>query len=135
MIELDDSEVKFLESLEEARIATSHDDIPHVKPVSYAFFDNSIIIATDYDTRTFSNIKSNPRIGIVIDVYKSGNHKAVCIQGKAEIIEAGLEFKKFYEIFFKKFAWVRKEPWKEKEAPFLKIIPHNKTSWGIIKNQ
>ncbi len=27
-----ESEEKFLQSLEEARIATTHDDIPHVKP-------------------------------------------------------------------------------------------------------
>ena len=131
MIKFNNSEIKFLKSLEEARIATSQNDIPHVKPVSFAYCDNSIIIATDYDTRTFENIKLNPRTAIVIDVYKSGNHKAVCIQGKTKIIENGVEFKKFYEIFFQKFEWVRKEPWKENEAPFLKIIPDNKKSWGL----
>jgi len=131
LIEFNKSEIKFLESLEEARIATSHNDIPHVKPVSFAYYDNSIIIATDYDTRTFENIKVNPRTAIVIDIYKSGNHKAVCIQGKTKIIENGAEFKKFYDVFFQKFEWVRKEPWKENEAPFLKIIPHNKKSWGV----
>ncbi|MGY5150380.1 MAG: pyridoxamine 5'-phosphate oxidase family protein [Candidatus Nitrosopumilus sp. bin_68KS] len=131
MIEFNQKEIDFLKSLEEARIATSHNDIPHVKPVSYIFYENNILIATDYKTRTFSNIKKNPKIGIVIDIYKSGNHKAICIQGKIEIIECGPEFKKFYEIFHKKFEWVRKDPWDEKEAPFLKIIPNNKTSWGL----
>jgi len=93
--------------------------------------DDSIVIATDYNTRTFSNIKSNFNISLVIDIYKSGNHKAVIIQGKCEIMEKGKEFKKFYSIFYKNFSWVRKEPWNEKEAPFLKIIPNNKISWGI----
>ncbi len=124
-------EIEFLKSNEEARIATSHNDIPHVKPVSFVYHDNSIIIATDYDTRTFSNIKLNKNTGIVMDVYKSGGHKAVCIQGTAEIIENGIEFKKIYEIFYQKFEWVRKDPWKEKEAPFLKIIPNNIVSWGL----
>ena len=135
MIEFNYPEVRFLESREEARIATSHNDIPHVKPVSFVYFDNAIIIATDYNTRTFSNIKSNPNTGIVIDIYKSENHQAVCIQGKTEIIENGLEFKKFYDIFHKKFEWVRKDPWGENEAPFLKIIPRNKISWGLNQRE
>ena len=131
MIKFNQKEKDFLNSLEEARIATSHDDIPHVKPVSFVFQNNAIIIATDYKTRTISNIKLNSNTSIVIDIYKSGEHKAICIQGKTEIIEKGLEFKKIYDVFYKKFEWVRKEPWNENEAPFLKIIPSNKISWGL----
>ena len=131
MTEFNQKEIDFLESLEEARIATSHDNIPHVKPVSFVFYNKVILVATDYNTRTYSNIKSNPNIGIVIDLYKSGNHKAVCIQGKTEIVESGVEFRKFYEIFYKKFEWVKKDPWGENEAPFLKIMPSNKVTWGL----
>ncbi len=71
LIEFSEKETEFLESLEEARIATSHNDVPHVKPVSFVFFENTILVATDYDTRTYLNIKSNPNTSIVIDVYKS----------------------------------------------------------------
>ena len=131
MIEFSKKEIEFLETLEEARIATSHNNIPHVKPVSFVYHKGGIIVATDYDTRTFTNIKINSNTAITIDVYKSGNHKAVCIQGKSEIIEKGPEFKKFYDIFYKKFQWVRNDPWKENEAPFLKIITDNKLSWGL----
>ena len=131
MIEFNDKEIEFLNSIEEARIATSHNDIPHVKPVSFVYDDGIILVATDYDTRTFTNIKINSNTSIVIDIYKSGSHKAVCIQGKSEIIENGEEFQKYYDIFYKKFEWVRKDPWKENEAPFLRIIPKNKVSWGI----
>ena len=99
MIEFSQKEIEFLKKLEEARIATSHDNIPYVKPVSFVFEDNAIIIATDYNTRAYTNIKSNSQTSIVIDVYKSGDHKAICIQGKAEIIERGSEFKKLYDIF------------------------------------
>ena len=124
-------EEKFLQTLEEARIATSHSDIPHVKPVSFVYHDNSIIIATDYETRTFHNLKNNPNVAISIDIYKSGGHKAICIQGTTEIINEGDEFKKMFDMFYEKFAWVRKDPWKENEAPFLKIIPKTKVSWGL----
>jgi len=131
LINFNDKEREFLNSIEEARLATSHDDVPHVKPVSFVLIDNSIVVATDYKTRTFSNLKSNPKVAITIDVYKSGNHKAICIQGDCEIIENGKEFKKIYDIFYEKFSWVKKDPWKENEAPFLKILTKNKASWGI----
>ena len=131
MIEFSEKETEFLKTLEEARLATSHDDVPHVKPVSFVFVDDMIIIATDYKTRAYENIKLNSRAGVVIDIYKSGEHKAICIQGKVKVIENGFEFKKLYDMFHQKFAWVRREPWAENEAPFLKIIPSNKISWGL----
>ncbi|WP_428324098.1 pyridoxamine 5'-phosphate oxidase family protein [Nitrosopumilus sp.] len=131
MIEFNEKETEFLNSLEEARIATSHDDIPHVKPVSFLLYKNAIIIATDYETRTYKNLKTNPNTSVVIDIYKSGEHKAIVIQGKTEAVENGEEFQKFYEIFHEKFEWVRRNPWKENEAPFLKITPSNKSSWGL----
>ncbi|MCI4433799.1 MAG: pyridoxamine 5'-phosphate oxidase family protein [Nitrosopumilus sp.] len=124
-------EEKFLQSLEEARIATLHADIPHVKPVSYIYHDNIFFIATDYETRTFKNIKINPKVSLAIDVYVPGKHRAVCIQGTAEILEQGKEFLDAYKIFTKKFAWVRNEPWKENEAPILKITVNNRISWGL----
>ncbi len=131
MIEFSKKEIEFLETLEETRLATSRNDVPHVKPVSFVLVDGMIIIATDYKTRAFENVKLNSQVGVVIDIYKSGEHKAVCIQGKTEVIENGLEFKKLYDIFLRNFAWVRKDPWKENEAPFLKIIPSNKVSWEL----
>ncbi|ABX12837.1 pyridoxamine 5'-phosphate oxidase family protein [Nitrosopumilus maritimus] len=131
MIEFSEKETEFLNSLEEARIATSHEDIPHVKPVSFVLYKNAIIVATDYETRTYKNLKTNPNTSVTIDIYKSGGHKAIVIQGQTEIIENGKEFQKFYEIFHEKFEWVRRDPWKENEAPFLKIIPSNKSSWGL----
>ncbi len=131
MTTFNQKEIEFLESHEECRFATSHDDIPHVKPVSYIFDKNEFVIATDYETRSFKNLKTNHHVALVIDVYKSGNHKAVVIQGKGKIIESGDEFKKNYQKFYDKFEWVRRDPWKENEAPFIKIIPITKTSWGL----
>ncbi len=125
-----EKEKKFLESIEEARFATANKSIPHVKPVSFVFQDGSFYVATDYNTITYKNVKKNPRAAISVDVYKPGGHKAVLAQGDIEIIEDGPEFKKMYAKFFEKFAWVRKDPWGEKEAPFLRLVPRHKTSWG-----
>jgi len=126
-----ETEINFLNSLEEARIATSNSNIPHVKPVSFIFYENSIIVATDYKTKSFQNIQSNPNTSIVIDKYVPGKHKAICIQGQVKIIESGKKFTEYYKIFFEKFQWVRNEPWEENEAPFLQIIPQHHTSWGL----
>ena len=133
MLAFSQNEIKFLQLLEEARIATCHDKTPHVKPVSYIFHNDTILVATDYNTRTFQNILKNPKIGIVIDIYKPQEHKAICIQGKVSIIDKGEEFNEIYQLFHNKFQWVRNAPWNENEAPFLKINPTNKTSWGLDK--
>jgi nitroimidazol reductase NimA-like FMN-containing flavoprotein (pyridoxamine 5'-phosphate oxidase superfamily) len=129
-LKFSDKEKKFLASIEEARFATANKTMPHVKPVSFIFADDSFYIATDYKTRTYKNVKENPNAAITVDIYKLGGHKAVLAQGKIKIIENGPEFKKIYAKFFEKFEWVRRDPWKEDEAPFLKLTPTTKTSWG-----
>ena len=55
----------------------------------------------------------------------------MCIQGQVKIIESGKEFTEFYEMFYEKFQWVKNDPWKENEAPFLQIIPKTHISWGL----
>ena len=131
MITFTSTEKNFLESLEESRIATVNDSTPHVKPVSYIFENDLFYVATDYETRTYKNLKNNPNTALVVDIYKHGDHKAVCIQGKTTIIENGEKFAKIYSKFHEKFEWVKKEPWNENEAPFLEIKPTTKISWGI----
>ncbi len=125
------AERQFLSSNEAARVATCHDGIPHVVPVSYYFEDGFFYFATDLETRKLHNIKSTGRAALAIDEYSSVGNKAVCIQGTTEIIEGGSEFTRLYQIFQEKFKWVRQDPWKEGEAPFIKVIPTGKASWGI----
>jgi nitroimidazol reductase NimA-like FMN-containing flavoprotein (pyridoxamine 5'-phosphate oxidase superfamily) len=131
LVKFTQKEIEFLQNNEACRIATSHDDIPHVTPVTYYFEDEFFYLATDYDTKKYSNLKQNNKIAITIDIYTSGKHRAVIVQGTTEFIEKGSEYKRLYEIFYKKFSWVRDNPWKEEEAPFVKIKPKTKTSWGL----
>ena len=131
MIEFTQKEIDFLEKNEACRIATSYKDVPHVTPVTYYFENGFFYIATDYNTKKYFNLKKNKNTAIVVDVYLAGKHKAIVIQGIAEFIERGLEFKRLYDIFYKKFYWVKETPWKEGEAPFVKITPQKKISWGL----
>ena len=125
-------EEKFLLENEVCRVSTSHNDIPHITPVTYIYEKNFLFFATDYETRKYKNIKVNNKIAVAIDTYSSSvENKAVIIQGIADIIEGGREFRDLYRKFNKKFEWVRKDPWKEGEAPFIKIRVTNKLSWGL----
>ena len=83
------AERDFLNRNEACRIATCHDGIPHVAPVSYIFGHGSFFIATDYETRKYKNIKDNKTAALVVDIYSSVGNSAVCVQGTAEIIEKG----------------------------------------------
>jgi nitroimidazol reductase NimA-like FMN-containing flavoprotein (pyridoxamine 5'-phosphate oxidase superfamily) len=125
------AERDFLNKNEACRIATCHDAVPHVVPVSYVFDDGTFFIVTDYETRKYENIKHNNRVALVVDVYNSVDNKAVCVQGTAEIIETGREFARLYKMFYDRFEWVRRDAWKEGEAPFVKVTPMNKVSWGL----
>jgi len=131
VVRFTNAERDFLARNEACRLATCRDSIPHVVPVSYIFEDGTFYIATDYETKKYENIKENNRVALAVDVYSSVGNKAVCIQGKAEIVEKGKEFARLYKIFHKRFEWVRRDPWEEGEAPFLKVTATNKTSWGL----
>ncbi|MGA7691677.1 MAG: pyridoxamine 5'-phosphate oxidase family protein [Nitrososphaeraceae archaeon] len=125
-------ERKFLLENEVCRVSTSHNEVPHVAPVAYIYEKNFLFFATDYETRKYKNLKVNNRIAASIDIYSSSiENKAVLVQGTADIIEKGREFRNLYQKFYKKFEWVRKDPWKEGEAPFIKIKTFNKISWGL----
>ena len=125
-------EQKFLLENEVCRVSTSHNEVPHVTPVAYIYEKNFLFFATDYETRKYKNLKVNNRIAASIDTYSSSiENKAVLVQGTADIIEKGREFRNLYQKFYKKFEWVRKDPWKEGEAPFIKIKTFNKISWGL----
>ncbi len=119
-------ETKFIIDNEICRIATAKNNIPHVIPVCYSYNNGDIFFATDYTTQTFHNLKENNRISLIIDIYgqKEGN-KGIYINGIATIIDSGKEFVNL-KIFYNKFEWVKKDPWNEKEARFIQVLPTKK---------
>jgi uncharacterized protein len=125
------AERDFLNRNEACRIASCHDGIPHVVPVSYIFEHDSFFIATDYETRKYKDIEDNKTAALVVDIYSSVGNSAVCVQGTADIIERGQEFAKLYKIFHDRFEWVRRDAWSEGEAPFVKVTPTSKVSGGL----
>lgn len=125
-------EMEFLSNNESCRIATiSPDSTPHITPVSYIFQKDMLFFATDYNTKKYKNLKQNPNIALVVDTYSSLKNSAIIIHGKVNFVEQGIKFQKLYEIFDRKFEWVRVDPWKESEAPFVQVEPYKKISWGL----
>lgn len=136
MVFFSQEEREFLEKNEVGRLATSSKKgEPHVTPVCYIMMKDNFYIFTDYGTKKLKNIIENPKVAIVVDVYKRPWNIAVIVLGKAEIIEKGEEYKKVYNLFYEKFDWVRRDPWEEGEAPLIKIIPEKKISWGFYRRR
>lgn len=124
------AEEHFLDRNEIGRLATTGPDrMPHVVPVSYIYRSDGFWIAVDYETKKYRNILANDRVALVVDTLKP--NRGILVQGRAKVFEKGPEFREIYAIFHKNFSWVRADPWKEEEAPFIKIGPTRKTSWGL----
>ena len=122
---------KFLEDKTVCCLATVYSDgRPHVVPVSYIFQAGIFYVTTDYGTRKLKNIQMNNRVALVVDVYAVIRNKAV-VEGVASLVERGPDFEKIYKAFHKRFSWVRLDPWREGEAPFIVIRPLGKVSWGF----
>ncbi len=131
-VELNKRETGFLEENEICRFATaSRKGEPHIVPVSYIWSEGHAYIVTDYKTRKLRNLRQNPNAALLVDT--TGTQKLLMLSGPVEIIEKGEEYRRLYKLFHSKLAWVRRDPWKEGEAPFVKITPTFKAGWGLGK--
>jgi uncharacterized protein len=129
-VKLSQKEIDFLRSNELCRFATaSGKGMPHVVPVSYIWDQDYAYIVTDYGTRKLKNLRENPHAAILVD--SAGTQKLLLISGPVEIIEKGEEYRRLYKLFYSKLSWVKRDPWKEGEAPFIKITPSFKAGWGL----
>jgi nitroimidazol reductase NimA-like FMN-containing flavoprotein (pyridoxamine 5'-phosphate oxidase superfamily) len=123
-------ELAFLKKHELCRLATaSKDAVPQVTPVIYAIDGDGVVIVVDYGTKKLSNVRENKHVSLVVDDYRP--NRAVMIQGECEIFEKGKEYIRLLKILFDRFEYYRKNPWKEGEAPILRIRPGKVVSWGV----
>jgi uncharacterized protein len=129
-VKFSSKEIDFLKSNELCRFATaSKTGEPHVVPVSYIWDQDSAYIVTDYGTRKLKNLRENPHAAILVDT--GGTQKLLLISGSVELIEKGEEYRRLYKLFYSKLSWVKRDPWKEGEAPFVKVTPTFKAGWGL----
>lgn len=124
-------EIEFLHSNEICRVATCNNNLPHVTPVSYIFDDGKFYFATDYNRQKYANLKKNNRISLVVDTTENNKNMAILTRGITEFVHKGKKFENLYDLFHNRFDWVRDDPWKQGEAPFVVVNPKTKVSWGI----
>lgn len=124
-------EERFLKENEIGRLATvSSNELPHVVPVCFIYDSGYFWVSTDSKTKKFRNILANNKVALVVDSGYDLN-RGILVQGTAQVYEKGREFRRLYSVFYKKFAWVRADPWKEGEGPLLRIQPDRKVCWGL----
>ncbi len=125
-------EVKFLEENEMCRFATaSKKGEPHVVPVSFVWDEGLAYVVTDYGTKKLKNLRENPHAAVLVD--RPSTRPGILISGPVQLIEKGEEYRRIYRVFHSRLSWVRRDPWKEGEAPFVKMMPTFKASWGLGK--
>ncbi|MER3601745.1 MAG: pyridoxamine 5'-phosphate oxidase [Nitrososphaerota archaeon] len=123
-------ELAFLMRNELCRLATvDRRGWPHVVPVCYIFTKGAFYMVTDLGTKKLGNLQTDPRAALLVDTYKP--NRAVLVRGRAQLLLSGPEFMEVTELFMRKFAWARADPWQENEAAIIKLVPEAKVSWGL----
>lgn len=131
MMRFTKKEIAFIQAQKVCRVSTiSPKGWPQTTPVLHVFDGKAIYFATDFDTKKYENLKANNRISFVVDTYDRQPH-GITVQGTAEILERGDEFSYAYDLLVKAHEYYRANPFKECEAPIIKIVPARKSSWGI----
>jgi nitroimidazol reductase NimA-like FMN-containing flavoprotein (pyridoxamine 5'-phosphate oxidase superfamily) len=133
---LSKSEVAFIQQLPVCRLATVTEDCePVVRPVWPVFDGVYVYIASDPDTPKLEHIKTNPQVSLVFDDYDRSNWsnvKGVRIQGEAELLWNGEEYRYAHDLLKEKYPEYQTEEggWKEGDLPIIKITPTGFNKWA-----
>ncbi len=119
-MEFSRAEEQFLQDNEVVRFVTiDPSGLPHAVSAYYICSSLAFWVATDYRTRKHRNLQKNENVASLVDVGQYSS-RGILIQGTARILEKGPEFHGIYAVFHK-----------EGEAPFIRIEPSWKVSWGL----
>ncbi len=131
MVYFTKKEMSFIQKEDVARVSTmSPLGWSQTTPVLHVFDGTNFYFATDYETKKYQNLKLNNRISLVVDRYER-EPQGIAIQGIVEILEEGETFLYAYDLLVKRHEYYRANPFKEREAPLIKIIPRRKAGWGV----
>src|SRR5437867_656865 len=128
MVRFSEKEIKFVQERDLGRVATvSPTHWPQVTPVIHVCDGKNIYFATDYTTKKYKNLRKNDKIAIVFDVF-GRQPQGILVVGKAKIFDRGKEFLYGFDLLQKRHVYYRANPFKEGEAPIIKIMPTRKVS-------
>ncbi len=134
-IKLSKSDVNFIRQLPVCRLATTTEDCePIVRPVWPVFDGVYVYVASDPDTPKLEQIESNPQVSLVFDDFDPenwSNVKGIRIQGEAEIMWNGEEYRYAHDLLKEKFPEYQTADggWKEGDVPIIKVTPTAVARW------
>ncbi len=136
---LSKADVIFIQKLPVGRLGTVTEECePVVRPVWPIFDGVYIYIASDPDTPKLEHIKANPQVSVVFDDFDRNNWsniKGIRIQGEAEILWHGEEYRYAHDLLKEKYPEYQTEQggWKEGDIPIIKITPTSFAKWASGK--
>ncbi len=133
-MEFSEAEISFLNEQQVGRLATvSPKNHAQVTPVIFAFHNGIFYFTTRDVTKKFVNMKQNPNVGFVVDIYEDGGRirKAVVVQGKSEEVIEDQEFNEVSKLLTEKLPYYQVNPIVKVVNHLFRITPTRKVSWGF----
>ena len=117
------------------RVATAgRAGVPHVVPVCHVLVDGKLYFASDNDARKVVNLRANPNVAVVVDLYAEdwSNLKGVMIQGRTAFVERGPRYRKIRRLLYEKYPQYPEEAaLEEGEALLVEVTPRHVFAWGF----
>lgn len=133
-MEFSEAEKDFLNEQQVGRLATvSPKNFAQVTPIIFAFHGGVLYFTTHGNSVKFANMRNNPHVGFVVDIYEDGGRtrKAITVQGVAEEVLEEKEFGEASKILTEKLPYYRKNPIVKGVNHLFRIAPTRKVSWGF----
>jgi PPOX class probable F420-dependent enzyme len=107
---------------------------PHTVPVCHVVDGGKIYFASAKRAPKTRNLRANPRIAVVVDVYTEAwsGLRGVLVQGTARLLEGGPAFRRARARLYAKFAHYQTTyPLDEADSVIVEITPTHVFSWGL----
>lgn len=117
------------------RVATVGEaGVPHVVPVCHILDDGKIYFATGRSGRKVLNLRANPRVAVVVDLYSDAwpHLKGAMVQGTAKLIDKGPRFRRIRAMLYRKYAQYQAEAAiSESDSVIVEVTPTRAFAWGL----
>ena len=128
-------EEAFLQYSRVSRVATGDArGLPHVVPVCHLWEKGRVYFGTGRKTKKIRNLLENAQVALIVDDYtEAWSHlRGLVLQGRAEVIGPGAEFRRIRKLLYQKFPQYEEEAHlKSADAVMVRIVPTKVFSWGL----
>lgn len=134
-VRLSPAQARLLAGERVSRVATAGPGgIPHVVPVCHVLRGGRIYFASGRAGRKMRNLRANPRVTLVVDVYSEDWSRlaGVMVQGRARLVAGGPEFRRVRDLLYAKYPQYRREAaLAPSDSVVIELRPTHLFSWGL----